>query len=875
MREVSCRALDIFFRVLRSEKELAKLIEGSRYDVAHLRNKHERIEWSEYAIIARNAGALVGENVLEEMGGSILRSPFLRSIMLPARLLFSPEDFYKWVLSGNGGGKQLFNCVENSFRFVAGNRARLALSIPPSYPRSREFFVITNGSIKNLPLMFGLTPATSTFTETAAGAEFDIQFPTETGAVARIRRLLSNPFLNRAAAKELKETHEELVRRYAELEDYRANLEQKVADRTRELADTVAKLQEAQRTRDLLFANINHEIRTPLSLVLLAVASIQARENISPRARRELESIEHASRRLLRLIDGLLLLAAHQEDRLRLRVATCDFGRLLRALVAAWVPAAESRGIALAYEGPERFPAIADEHAIERVITNLVSNAIKFTPSGGTVSVSLSEMGEEVEIAVRDTGVGLDDEFLTRVFGRFEQGRTAVHAGASGSGIGLSIAKELTEAHGGRIRAENAHRGGSIFRIVLPKHVVVPDAKNAAVPETPMGWLGPDDFGLAPAKQEPRTVYEPANGAPKATILVAEDDPGLQHGIATLLAEEYLVVTAPDGLSALQLARKHRPDLLVSDVGMPGMDGFELTKRFREMEQNRLAPVLLLTAYGEIGERLKGFDAGAVDYVHKPFQPAELKARIRALLQIRALALQLHESEKLATIGALSSGLAHELRNPANGIVNALDPLKEALPPELLAEDTTTGMMLKVIEHCSHNIRHLSRQLLGLRQGDDVDGRNEAFAVVLERTEAIVGEQLSKVEYRRDVRYAGDVWCSPPLLTQVLVNLVENGVHAAGDGGWVRLAAFEEDGTLAVEISDSGPGVPVELREKIFEPFFTTKEPGKGTGLGLTTSRDIARRHGGRLEVRPAGAGGTFFRLELPIRGAESARRAS
>ena len=441
---------------------------------------------------------------------------------------------------------------------------------------------------------------------------------------------------------------------YRELAQYRDSLELRVAERTAELvqardqlAQTVRSLEEAQEVRDRIFANINHEIRTPLTLVHLAVSDVKQRLGAALDARtlQQLDGIEMSTRKLLRLVDDLLILASGREGKLRLAVAPVDLAPLIDLIVATWRPVAEQKGISIAFGGPARCVRTVDEEKIERVVTNLISNAIKFTPSGGSVQVDLIEDTSGVAIAVRDTGIGIDDDLRERLFGRFEQGRPAVHAGARGSGIGLSIVKELTEAHGGEVSVESPRGGGSVFRVLLPAGARPraalgdEDSGNSSAPLR----LVPDDFDSGRSISTlPRTIDPPASVTPRATVLVAEDDPLLTDAIGALLSQQYRVILAGDGLTALRMAQQHMPDILVSDVGMPGMDGLELTRRFRELPGNRLAPVVLLTAFAKVNDRLQGFGAGAVDYVTKPFEPAELLARIHSQLEMRALALRLH-----------------------------------------------------------------------------------------------------------------------------------------------------------------------------------------------------------------------------------------
>ncbi len=651
--------------------------------------------------------------------------------------------------------------------------------------------------------------------------------------------------------------------KFAAIADYRQNLEQKVTDRTTELrqtrdelADTVDELRVAQAAKDRIFSNINHEIRTPLSLVLLSVQNIRA-AGPSPLPEdtvRQLDTIEHSATRLTRLVDGLLLLAAGEEGKLELRKAACDLGSLIEQMVTAWRSAAEAQGLNLAYSGSGRWPAHVDPGAIEQIIANLLSNAIKFTPRDGSVSVELDAAGQDIEIRVRDTGIGIDPELEKRVFGRFQQGTAPLHAASRGSGIGLSIVRELAEGHGGSVRVERVRGGGSVFIVRLPRGEV-----NDAPPMETAARAA--DFGIA--ESERRTSVVPCAGNARGTLLVAEDDPQLGRAVAQLLASEYRVLLAPDGVSALALADEHAPDLLVTDLEMPGMDGFELTRRFRQRADNRLAPVLLLTAHGDLADRLAGFDAGAVDYVLKPFHPEELLARVRSQLALRDMALRLHESAKLAALGGLVAGVAHELKNPANGVVNAVRPLKSMLPAELLEPGTPRGQLWMVLETCAEQIASLCKNLLELNRSGELERGPHQVSTLMAKSFALVQPALADVTLHDESEATMTVHCSGPLIVQVLSNLVENAAHAAGPGGWVSVAARATTEGLAVDVADGGGGVPRPLREKVFDPFFTTKPPGRGTGLGLTTARRIVERHGGRLEILDATTG-TFFRMTLP-----------
>jgi signal transduction histidine kinase len=310
--------------------------------------------------------------------------------------------------------------------------------------------------------------------------------------------------------------------------------------------------------------------------------------------------------------------------------------------------------------------------------------------------------------------------------------------------------------------------------------------------------------------------------------------------------------------------KPHQPQLLITDVDMPGINGIELSRKFREHTGDRLAPIIILSAMLDLGTRVAGLEAGAIDYVTKPFDPVELRARVHAQFRMRDMAMRLHRAEQLSALGILTSGLAHELRNPANGIVNAIEPLAELLPEKLKGPETPVGQLIEVIADCAGQIAFLSRQLLGFRTGQlEIERRRVPISELIDRAISLNQRALHGVDIRSYLDRELEVSCAPPLMTQVLTNLVENAAHAAGRGGWVELRARVERGRFVLEVGDSGAGVPLELRDRVFEPFFTTKPPGVGTGLGLSLARDIIHRHGGTLEIQERSARSCFV-IDIP-----------
>lgn len=856
MKEVSCKVLDIFFRELqRSGEPLERLADGTGFSVDFLRNKKERLEWSEFVRVMDNADTIWTRDDYIRIGGAFFGNKLLTSVTVAGRLLFTAKDFYRWIAKKRDGvGNQLFTCIDAEWKDVGSSDVEVSLMLQEGYEQCPAFFHVSHGAFKDVPKLLGLGSADVECELSPGGAVYSISVPPGGGWLQRLKRAIIFPFIARDVARELKAANEELTARYAELEDYRNNLEIKVEERTRELKEANEALTEAQAARDQIFANINHEIRTPLSVILLGTRRALGQDDLSSQQRSTLESISVNADRLLHMVEGLLLLSAGREDRLTLKMGACDLAQIIADVSKAMSPAAEDTGLTLLYSGPDVLTGRVDKTAMERAVANLITNAIKFT-SEGDIEVALIADGADAKIRVSDTGIGVDEAFRDKLFERFEQGRGPVRSGIKGSGIGLPIVREIAKAHGGTVEYRPNEPEGSIFEITLPG--VVDPALQVDDQQT-----GHVTVERSRHKEVARILEseEPARG----TILVAEDEPGLLQEIGSILRKRHRVLLAPDGAIAFELAQEHLPDMLVTDLQMPHMNGFELAAAFKDLPGNRLAPVVLLTAHGSLEDRLTAFEAGAIDYVTKPFEAAELTARVNAQLRIRDMAIKLAQSEKLASLGTLSAGLAHEFRNPANTVVNAIEPLRAMYPEEMLEEEEGVGELFEVLQSCADQILHLSNQLLGYSKHQNLALTEEPFQSVLNRAISIVAPTIEKVDLQQRLDDDARLHCSAPFLAQALANLLENGAHAAGPGGWVGVRTYRDEGRFVVEVTDSGAGVAPELRERIFEPFFTTKEAGKGTGLGLVSARDVAEQHGGSLSVVDR-TGGSAFRMELPI----------
>lgn len=407
-------------------------------------------------------------------------------------------------------------------------------------------------------------------------------------------------------------------------------LEVLVARRTAEVqrqADEIRALSDA-RTR--FFAHVSHEFRTPLTLILGPVRdALAGRHGDLPTALRQaLETARHSAERLLRLVNELLDLTRLAAGRFDLHLAAHDLAAQLRRELDGLRPEARRRGLELEAVGlSDPLQLVYDADQLERIVSNLLGNALKFTPQGGRVTLRLVPTAGEVGIEVEDTGPGVPVDEQTRIFERFQQGSAAASSDAPGTGIGLALVRELVDLHRGRVELISTAGQGACFAVWLPRDLRPTVA--GALPESSTDGTGPrKPVDLPDEAGDPAGVEVPV-------VLVVDDVAELRRYLVDRLGDLYRVRTARDGDEALAMIAESPPDIVVSDVMMPGRDGHGLLRALRADPDTAGIPVLLLSARSRTRDVVAGLEAGADDYLAKPFEPAELIARIGALLERR------------------------------------------------------------------------------------------------------------------------------------------------------------------------------------------------------------------------------------------------
>lgn len=422
----------------------------------------------------------------------------------------------------------------------------------------------------------------------------------------------------------------------------RRRLEQLVAERTSELREQkrlvdrqAGELAEVLDTRTTLFANISHEFRTPLTLIEAGIDRLVR----NPEDRGAAMAARRYLRRLLRLVDQLLNLSRLQSQRDEPVPDPWSVDRLVTMTVDAFHSLAEQRGIRLETRIEGRWLTQCRQSDIERILLNLLGNALKYCPAGSSVTVSLTGGNDGIVLAVADDGPGIAPEQQERIFDRFSRMPSHENDRFEGAGIGLTLVREAARANGGRVEVDSEPGRGARFRVWLPGWR---DHMEGAPVDHLTGRrleLELENLQSGPGDEGDATVRRAADAAGTGRLgvaMVVEDNADLRAYLAEALAPDWDVIESGNGREALELARERIPDVVVSDIMMPGLDGLELLKRLRRDVRTSHLPVLLLTARQDEATRLQGFSLSADDFLAKPFNPAELRLRLQRMIDIRS-----------------------------------------------------------------------------------------------------------------------------------------------------------------------------------------------------------------------------------------------
>ncbi|MFE5322812.1 ATP-binding protein [Paenibacillus sp. NPDC056579] len=624
----------------------------------------------------------------------------------------------------------------------------------------------------------------------------------------------------------------------------------RASTRTESLA---IRLQREDKRKDEFLANTSHELRNPLHGILNIAQTVLTNEQdrMQDSNKKHLELLITVSRRMSYLLNDLLDMTRLKEGRIRLHLRDVDVRSVASGTLDMLRFMTDGKPIQLRLEIPDAFPyVVADENRLVQMVFNLVHNAIKFT-NEGSITIGAYTKNRQAFIYVADTGRGIDQDAIGSMFQPYEQAEEVVSATGGGLGLGLSICKQLVELHGGTLTASSVPGQGSVFTFSLPLGAGIPadelspapeaTATALAMAEPPQPYTGFTEAApaAAPSSASFGLQGSAAAGSEGPNLLVVDDDPvNLKILEGMLSSEGYSIHTAANGTEALSLLRQGSWNLVIADVMMPQMSGYELTRTLRARYSLSELPILLLTARSNPEDITTGFMAGANDYVIKPVESYDLQARVRSLLDLK---LSIEERLRMEAAWLQAQIKPHFFFNTINSIS--------------VLSDLDTEQMKRLLETFADYLQQSfdfrnSRQLVPLRH--ELDLVQSYLSIESVR----FGPRLAirwEVEESLDFRL-------PPLSIQPLVeNALVHGILQSPQGGTVIIRITSHQDYAEVEITDNGPGMSKEQLASILDGPL-----GKERGIGLfNTDRRLKHLYGEGLSVRSIPGEGTsvMFRV--------------
>nr|WP_301289258.1 ATP-binding protein [Natronocella acetinitrilica] len=632
-------------------------------------------------------------------------------------------------------------------------------------------------------------------------------------------------------------------------------------------------------------ANVSHELRTPLTMLLAPIEDIDRSPLVrntenEPRAR----IAKKNAQQLLALVDNLLEVIRLREVPETPPTTPVHLSDQLESFCEMAAYQAERRGIRIDTRIAPEVWVRGNTDALEKVLYNLIGNALKYAQSEGEIRIELAHEDGSARLVVSDTGPGIRDEVLPQVLARFRRGHVAGDRDPGGSGIGLALSRELIEAMGGHLEIASEYGRGTRVSVSLRSS---PPAAPAAMPPPPGG-------AEADAGDSGEGAPVAARDVGRGRVLIVDDNPEVRHYIAATLAEEFDCLSV--GTAEETLAAVHREpfDLILLDWILGGDDGLALAGAIREGRTDTHTRIVILSARSDRDSALLALREGADEFIAKPFGTRELLERVRNIVrtvrlereivarntvleqmieQLNATQEQLVHSEKMNALGRLSAGLLHEVRNPLNYVSMATQVLKRSPAMRDAAE---AREILTDIEEGVNRVSAIVSDLKEFSHPSAVQFADTPVAQIVDSALKFTRHEAGAIVLGQRVEAGLHAHCSQPHVVQVLVNLLANAIRSLQGDTRVQAPEIEisasrrAEGWIEIRVCDNGRGMDEAALDQVFEPFYTTATAGSGIGMGLPICQTIITRHGGVIRAESIPYVRTCFTFTLPASAAQA-----
>ncbi|MFJ8511480.1 hybrid sensor histidine kinase/response regulator [Lysinibacillus xylanilyticus] len=599
----------------------------------------------------------------------------------------------------------------------------------------------------------------------------------------------------------------------------------KVHSETKELA---IKLQKTDKLKDEFLANTSHELRNPLHGILNISKAVLERENhvLSDKSVKDIETVLSVGRRMSLMLNDLLDVMSLKENNSKLKLQTFSIHSIVSGVLDMLYVMSEGKQIQLVNQIPDNFPkVVADENRVIQIVFNLLHNAVKYT-NEGEVKISGHVKNGMAEIVISDTGIGIDEETIQRIFEPYEQGTLSKAMIEGGFGLGLNISKRLVELHGGTLQANSAVGKGSEFTFTLP------------ISDTTDEQVATENVALLSSMKEDLTVVPSINifdslaennliiKANRPKVLVVDDDPVNLRVIETILSiEKYDLVTVTSGSKALEKLISQEWDLVISDVMMPNMSGYELVRTIRQQFSITELPVLLLTARSQSQDIENGFLSGANDYVTKPVDALELRSRVKALTDVKQSA---QERLRMEAAWLQAQIQPHFLFNTLNAIITL--------------SDIDTERTSKLLEALSDFLRE-SFKFQNIDELVPIEDELNLVRSYLYIHKERFGERINVTW---DLEVSTNVLIPSLVIQPLIENALKHGILPRENGGNIHIRIVDYDTYIEITVSDDGIGMDNATMERL---LVRRSETSTGIGL-LNTDLRLKQHYGKGLQIK-------------------------
>lgn len=678
-----------------------------------------------------------------------------------------------------------------------------------------------------------------------------------------------------------------------ELKTRSERMETEIIKRAQEIQEANKKLREAEKVKSEFFANVSHELRTPLSLVLAPVESLLGDRygNIPDEQRQLLHTVHNNAIRLLQMVNGLLDFAKFEAGKMQTEAEPVCIDTLVRSVLYDFGPVMNNKQLEVTFTCTQPGTwVMIDHYLLERILFNLLSNAVKFTPAGGRIIIEARLGNDRLLLSVGDTGIGMTPETIAKLFRKFQQGEGSSTRRFEGTGLGLSMVKEFAGLMGGTVTVESTPGSGSTFTVDCAAPVVDQgtDEKQQRV-----------NRPFLAAQHTPSTPSLAGELLPgdetQLKVLVAEDNEELSAYIASLLSGISHIKLARDGDEALALVESWSPDLVVTDVMMPGKDGIAVCSAIKSDPRTANTIVVLLTALTHREAMQRGWEARADEYLFKPFHPEELVTRIKSLLatiserrkaqamaeeknkaiarseaaleqkeKIQTYAFELERSNKeLEEFAYISS---HDMKSPIASMSGLLDMMekRDAVKSEFAH---LFDMVKKSNRQMQKTISALN-EVIAYRKTLSIARENLAVASVLDDVRTSIQNLIdaSEAMIRSDFSACPHIYYPYFHIKSILQNMIVNAIKYSRKGvpPEIMISTSMDGNDIVLEVSDNGLGIDLDrYRGKLFG-LFQRFHPGiEGAGIGLHIIHSIVESYNGKILVESEVGQGTTFKIYL------------